>query len=63
MKGEKKWRRVRTGAPEGRLREGKGSHARRGKLGNHWEGIGSKGSVVRFPLPTWAPRNLMRSQA
>ena len=61
MRGEKreeKWRRNGTGAPEGRLGEGKGSHAQRGKLGNHWEGRGSKGSVASFPLPTWAPRNL-----
>ena len=63
VKGEEKWRWDGTGAPEGRLGEGKGSHARRGKLGNHWEGRGSKGSVARFPLPTWAPRNLLRSRA
>ena len=31
-----------------------------GKLGNHWEGRGSKESVARFPLPTWAPRKLLR---
>ena len=58
-----KWRRDGTGAPEGWLGEGKGSHAWRGKLGNHWEGRGSKGSMTRFPLPTWAPRNLLRSWA
>ena len=62
VRGEEKWRRDRTGAPEGRLGEGKGSHARRGKLGNPWEGRGSKGSVARFPLPTWTPRNLLRSR-
>ena len=60
---EEKWRQDRTGAPEGQRGEGKGSHARRGKLGDHWEGRGSKGSVVRFPLPTWAPRSLLRSWA
>ena len=60
---EEKWRPDGTGTPEGRLGEGKGSHARRGKLGNHREGRGSKGSVARFPLPTWAPRNLLRSRA
>ena len=42
-------------APEGQMGEGKGSHTRRGRLGDHWEGRGSKGSGVRFPLPTWAP--------
>ena len=62
VKGEK-WRQDGTGTPKGRLGEGKGSHARRGKLGDHWEGRGSKGSVARFLLPTWAPRNLLRSQA
>ena len=49
VKGEGKWRRDGTGAPEGRLGEGKGSHARRGKLGDHGEDRGSKGSVARFP--------------
>ena len=63
VKGEEKWRWDGTGAPEGQLWEGKGSHTRRGKLGNHWEGRGSKGSVARFPLPTWTPRNLLRSRA
>ena len=63
MKGEEKWKRNGTGAPEGRLGEGKGSHTRRGKLGDHWEGRGSKGSVARFPLLLWAPGNLLRSQA
>ena len=52
VKGKEKWRREGTGAPEGRLGEEKGSHVQRGKLGNHWEGRGSKGSVARFPLPT-----------
>ena len=63
VKGEEKWKRNGTGAPEGRLGEGKGSHTRRGKLGDHWEGRGSKGSVARFPLLLWAPGNLLRSQA
>ena len=63
MRGEEKWRREGTGAPEGQLGEGKVSHTRRGKLGNHWEGRGSKGSVARFPLPTWAPGSLLRSRA
>ena len=63
MKGEEKWRRDGTGAPEGRLGEGKGSHTLRGKLGNHWEGRGSKGSVARLLLPTWAPGSLLRSWA
>ena len=45
-----------TGAPEGWLEEGKGSHPQRGKLGDHWEDRGSKGSMATFPLPTWAPR-------
>ena len=63
VKGEEKWRQEGTGAPEGRMEEGKGSHAQRGKLGNHWEGRGSKGSIARFPLPTWTLRNLLRSQA
>ena len=63
MKGEEKWRWDMTGAPEWQLGEGKGSHARRGKLRNHWEGRGAKGSVARFPLPTWAPRDLLRSRA
>ena len=58
-----KWRWDGTGAPEGWLREGKGSHSRRGKLGDHWEGRESKGSVARLPLPTWAPRSLLRSGA
>ena len=61
VRGEEKWRRDGTGTSEGRLGEGKGSHARRGKLGDHWEGRGSKGSVDRFPLPTWAPGSLLRS--
>ena len=63
VKGEEKWKQDGTGVPDGQLGEGKGSHARRGKLGNHWEGRVSKGSVARFPLPTWASRNLLRSQA
>ena len=63
VKGKEKWRPDGTGAPEGWLGEGKGSHARKGKLGNHWEGRGSNESMARFPLPTWAPRNLLRSQA
>ena len=63
VKGEQKWRREGTGTPEGRLVEGKGSHAQRGKLGNRWEGRGSKEGVARFPLPTWAPRSLLRSRA
>ena len=49
--------------PEGRLAEGKGSHAQREILGDHWEGRGAKGSMARFPLPTWARRNLLRSWA
>ena len=60
VKGEKKWRWEGTGATEGQLGKGKGSHARRGKWGDHWEDRGSKGSMDRFPLPTWAPRNLLR---
>ena len=63
VKGEEKWRWDGTGTPEGQLGEVKGSQARRGKLGNQWEGRGSKGSVARFLLPTWAPRNLLRSWA
>ena len=63
MKGEEKWRQDRSVAPEGRLGEGKESHAQRGKLGNHWEGRGSKGNMARFLLPIWAPRNLLRSRA
>ena len=63
VKGEEKWRRDGTGASEGWLWEGKGSHARRGKLGNHWEGRGSKGSVARFTMPTWAPGSLLKTQA
>ena len=63
VKGEEKWRRDGTGAPEEQLGEEKGSHAQRGKLGDHWEGRGSKGSMARFPLPTWGPRNLLRSRA
>ena len=63
MKVEEKWRQDGTGVPEGWLGEGKGSHTRRGKLGNHWEGRGSKGSMDMFPLPTWAPRNLLRYRA
>ena len=51
MRGEEKWRQGGTGAPEGRLREGKGSHTRSGKLGDHRGGRGSKGSVARFPCP------------
>ena len=62
MKGKEKWRWDSTGAPEGPLGEGKGSHPRRGELEDHWEGRGSKGGVARFPLPTWAPRTLLRSQ-
>ena len=63
VRGEEKWRRDGTGTPEGWLKEGRGSHAQRGKLGDHWEGRGSKGSMARFPLPTWAPRSLLRSRA
>ena len=63
VKGEEKGREDGTGAPEGRLEEGKESHAQRGKLGDHWEGRGSKGSVARFPLTTWAPRNMLRPWA
>ena len=63
VKGAEKWRLEGTGAPEGRLGEGKGSHAQRGKLGDHWEGRGWKGSVARFLLPSWAPGNLLRSRA
>ena len=63
VKGEEKWRWEGTGAPEGQLGEGKGSHAQRGKLRNHWESRGSKGSMARFPLPTCVPRNLLRSRA
>ena len=63
VKGEEKWRWDGTGAPEGRLGEGMGSHTGRGKLGDHWEGRGSKGSMDRFPLPTWTPKNLLRSRA
>ena len=63
MRGEEKWRWDGTGAPEGWLGEGKGFHTLRGDLGDHWEGRGSKGSMTRFPLPTWAPRNLLRSKA
>ena len=60
-RGEEKWRWDRTGAPEGRLGEGKGSYTRRGKLGDHWEDRESEGRVARFPLPTWAPGSLLRS--
>ena len=56
MKGEEKWNLDGAGTPEGQLGEGK-----RGKLGNHWEGRGSKWSVAWFPMPTWAPRSLLRS--
>ena len=63
MKGKDKWRRDRTGTPEEWLGEGKGSHALRGKLGDHWESRGSKGSVAKFPLSTWTPRNMLRSRA
>ena len=63
VQAEEKWRRDGTGATERWLGEGKGSHTRRGKLGNHWEGRGSKGRVARLPLPTWAPRNLLRPWA
>ena len=63
MRGEEKWRRDGTGAPEGWLGEGKGSHTWRGKLWDHWEGRGSKGSMDRSPPPTWAPRSLLRSWA
>ena len=59
VKGEEKWRREGTSIPEGRLGEGKGSHARRGQLGDHWAGRGSKGSVARFPLLTWTPQELV----
>ena len=63
VKGEEKWRWDGISAPEGCLGEGKGSHTRTGKLGNHWEGRGSKGSGAMLPLSTWTPRNLLRSQA
>ena len=63
VKGEEKWRWDRTGTPEGQLGEEKVSHTQRGKLRNHWEGRGSKGSVARFPLPTRVSRNLLRSRA
>ena len=56
--GEEKWRQDRTGAPERSLGEGKGSHAQRGKLGDHWEVRGSKGRVTRVPMPSWALRRL-----
>ena len=63
LKGEEKGRWDGTGAPEGQLGEGKGSHTRSGKLGNHWEGRGSKGSMARLPLPTSASSSLLRSRA
>ena len=56
VKGEEMCRWDGIGTPEGRLGEGKGSHVRRGKLGNHWEGRGSKGSMATFPLLTWVPQ-------
>ena len=62
-KGEQKWRWDGTDALEGQLREGKGSHGRRGKLRDHWEDRRSKGSMVRFPLPTWAPGSPLRPWA
>ena len=60
MRGEEKWRWDGTGAPEGRLGEGRGFHTLRGKFRDHWEGRGSEGSVVSFPLPTWTPKSLLR---
>ena len=61
--GEGKRRWDGTGTAEGQLGERKGSHTRRGKLGDHQEDKGAKGSVARFPLPTWAPGSLLRSWA
>ena len=46
VRGEEKWRRDRTSAPEGRLGERKGSHAQRGKGGDHWKVRGSERSVA-----------------
>ena len=63
VRGEEKWRQDGTSISEGWLGEGKASHTRRGKVGDHWEGKGSKGSVVRFPLPAWALGSLLRSPA
>ena len=45
--GEEKRRRDGTSTPEGRLGEGKGSHAWKGEGGDNWEGRGSKGSMSR----------------
>ena len=60
VKGEEKCRRDGTDHAEELLGEGKGSHAWKGKLWDHWEGRGSKESVARFSLLTWVPRSLLR---
>ena len=62
-RGEEKWRWDGTGAPEGRLGEGKGSHAQRGKGGTFGRAENQKGAWPAFPLPAWAPGNLLRFQA
>ena len=49
---EEKWREEVTGAPEGQLGDGKGSHPRRGKLGTTGRAEDQRGAVARFPLPT-----------
>ena len=61
VRGEEKWRQDGTGAPEGRLGEGKGSRAQRGKGRDHWEGRGSKGSMAsisRAHLGPWEPAEI-----
>ena len=52
---EKKWRQDGTGAPEGRLGEGKGSHTWRGKGGDSWEGRGSEGNMARVSCTHLGP--------
>ena len=57
VRGEEKWRPDRTGAPEGWLGEGRGSHAWRDP-----QGLGRPGEARwASPLLTWAPGSLLGS--
>ena len=61
MRGEEKWRRYGTSAPEGWLGEGKGSHAQKGKGRDHWDGRESKGNVASISpdhLGSWKPAEI-----
>ena len=70
--GEKKWRWDRIGSPEGRLGEGRDSHAQRGppmirgSTGtgrDPREGRGLEGIAASVSPAHWAPGSLLRSGA